>query len=175
VTSAPDPESSAPPPRAALGGDFIIPALACGLTGYYFASTVELVWEAKATGIVIGVVLVALCAAQFVRLGLRITTGAGSLRLGELIQNDLFNRQRLGLIAMVALFVVAIHWLGATLGLFLLLIGCMRLLGVRRLRTLVGVALVTAAVVHLVLITLLDSRLPRGVLKNLLAAATGGS
>ena len=76
---------------------------------------------------------------------------------------------------MVALFVVSIHWVGTTLGLFLLLIGCMRLLGVTSIRTLVGVATVTAAIVHLALITLLDSRLPRGVLMNLLAAAIGGA
>ena len=42
------------------------------LTIYYLISTVDLVWEAKATGIFIGVVLLALCVAQFVRLGLRI-------------------------------------------------------------------------------------------------------
>ena len=43
------------------------------------------------------------------------------------------------------------------------------------MRTLVGVATVTAAVVHLALITLLDSRLPQGVLKSLLAAAIGAA
>jgi hypothetical protein len=171
--SSPDPGSSEPQRRAALGADFIIPALACGLIGYYLVSTVELVWEAKATGIVVGLVLIVLCAAQFARLALRIAAGTGSFRLGELINNDVFNRQRLGLTAMVALFVVTIPWLGATLGLFLLLIGCMRLLGVTRIRTLVSVALATAAVVHLALITLLDSRLPQGVLKDLLSTAFG--
>jgi hypothetical protein len=173
--SHPEVGSSEPQPRAALGADFIIPVLACGLTLYYLVSTVELVWEAKATGMVIGLVLIALCVAQFARLVLRIRAGDGSWRLGELINDDTFNRQRLGLAAMVALFVVTIHWVGTTLGLFLLLIGCMRLLGVTRIRTLVGVAAVTAAVVHLALITLLGSKLPQGVLKDLFAAAFGGA
>jgi hypothetical protein len=173
--SDPDPGALEPQPRPALGADCIIPALACALTVYYLVSTVDLVWEAKATGIVIGLVLLALCVAQFVRLGLRIVAGDGSLRLGELIKDDVFNRQRLGLTAMVGLFVVSIHWVGTTLGLFLLLVGCMRLLGVTSIRTLVGVATVTAAVVHLALITLLDSKLPRGVLMNLISAATGGA
>ena len=55
--SDPHPAPSEPQPRAALGADFIIPLLACGLTLYYFVSTLDLVWEARATGTVIGLVL----------------------------------------------------------------------------------------------------------------------
>jgi hypothetical protein len=156
------PGASEPRPRAALGADFIIPALACGLTIYYLASTTDLVWEARATGTVIGLVLLALCIAHVVRLGLRIASGSGSFGTGDLFSDTEFNRQRFGLAAMVAVYVLTLHWVGATVGLFLLLIGCMRLLGVRRWRTLVGVALIAAVLVHLALITLLDSKLPRG-------------
>jgi hypothetical protein len=63
---------------------------------------------------------------------------------------------------MVAVYILTLHWVGATVGLFLLLIGCMRLLGVRSVRTLIGVALVAAVLVHLALVALLDSKLPRG-------------
>ena len=172
--SDPEPASPEAQARAALGADFIIPALGFGLTVYYLISTVDLVWEAKATGIVIGLALLALCLVQFVRLGIRLKAGHGSLRLGELTENDAFNRQRLGLIAMAALYVVTIHWVGATVGLFLLLIGCMRLLGVTGIRALVGTAFIATALVHLALITLLDSKLPRGVLLNSLSASIGG-
>jgi hypothetical protein len=160
--------------RAALGGDFIVPALACGLAAYYFGSTVDLVWEAKATGLVVGGVLVALCAAHVVRLGVRIATGTASLGLGDLVANHRFNRQRLALIALVALFVTAIHWVGTTFGLLLLLIGAMLVTGVRSVRALLGVALTTTAVVYGLLIRLLDSRLPRGPIENLLGALWGG-
>jgi hypothetical protein len=160
--------------RPALGADLIIPVLACGLAAYYFGSTVELVWEAKATGIFVGVVLVALCLAQFVRIGKQVATGSASLGLGELIERTAFNKQRFGLLALVALFVLTIHWVGTTLGLFLLLMACMWLLGVRSVRALLGVAAVTATVVHLLLITLLNSRLPTGVLQTVLSALSGG-
>jgi hypothetical protein len=156
------------PPRPALGADFIIPALACALALYYFISTTELVWEARATGTVIGVVLLALCIALFVKLGIRIASGQASLGFGDLFRDDQFNRQRLGLAAMVAVYVLAIYWVGATIGLFFLLIGCMWLLGVRSARTLIGVALISAVLVHLALITLLDSRLPRGAILSTL-------
>ncbi len=173
--SNPDPGPAEPSARTALGADFIIPALAGCLTVYYLASTVDLVWEAKATGIIIGLVLLALCIAHVARLGLAIARGRGSWSTGELFDDNVFNRQRLGLAFMVLLYVVTIYWVGATVGLFFLLIGCMRLLGVTRLRTLLGVALVTAAMVHLALITLLDSKLPRGMILNSISALIGGA
>jgi hypothetical protein len=162
-------------PAPALGADTIVPLLACGLTVYYLLSTVDLVWEAKATGIFVGAVLLALCVAQFTRIGLRIAAGTGGFGLGDLVANNFFNRQRLALIVLVALFIAGIQWIGTTLGLFLLLIASMWVLGVRSVRTLVGVAFTTAAVVHLLLIYLLQSRLPQGVLLNLLSAASGGA
>jgi hypothetical protein len=168
--SSPEPEVSTPRSRTALGADFIIPAFACGLTAYYLVSTVDLVWEARATGTVIGLVLLALCIAHCCRLGLRIAAGRGSLGLGDLLRNDEFNRQRFALAAMVLLYILTIHWLGATIGLFFLLVGCMRLLGVKSIRALVGVAFSAAAVVHLALITLLGSKLPRGMILDFVAA-----
>jgi len=158
-----------------LGAEFIIPVLGCGLTGYYFVSTVELVWEAKATGLFVGVVLIVLCAIHLVRLSLQVAAGNGGLGLGELVADNSFNRQRLALIVLTALFVVTIHWIGTTLGLFLLLVGGMWSMGVRRVRTLVAVAFITAAVVHLLLISLLGSRLPLGMLQLLVSAPAGGA
>ena len=166
---------SEPVARPALGADLIIPVLACGLAAYYFGSTVDLVWEAKATGIFVGAILVALCVAQFARIGKRIAMGTGTLGLGDLIAWTEFNKQRFGLIALVALFVITLPWVGTTLGLFLLLVASMWLLGVRSVRALIGVAAVTAAVVHLLLITLLNSRLPQGVLQTLQTALSGGA
>jgi hypothetical protein len=46
--------------------------------------------------------------------------------------------------------------------------------GVRSVRALLGVALTTTAVVYGLLIRLLDSRLPRGPIENLLGALWGG-
>jgi hypothetical protein len=171
-----DPDVESPrAPRAALGGDLIIPMLACGLAAYYFGSTVDLVWEAKATGLFVGTVLVALCVVHLARIGRWITTGTGHLGFGGMFAATEFNRQRFGLIVLAAVFIVTIHWVGTTLGLFLLLIAAMWLLGVRSVRTLLGVAAVTAAVVHLLLITLLNSRLPQGVLPTLMSALSGGA
>lgn len=170
----PDPGPSEPTARPALGADFIIPSLACCLTLYYLASTLDLVWEAKATGIIIGLVLLALSIAHIARLGLAIAADRGSWSTGGLFDDNVFNRQRLGLGLMVLIYVVTIYWFGATVGLFFLLIGGMRLLGVTRLRTLLGTAFITAALVHLALITLLDSKLPHGLILDSISALIGG-
>ena len=61
--------------KPALGAYFIIPLLACGLTLYFLISTWNLIWEARSTGTFIGVILLLLCFAQFVRLGLRVAQG----------------------------------------------------------------------------------------------------
>ncbi|MET0671202.1 MAG: hypothetical protein ABWY66_14500, partial [Xanthobacteraceae bacterium] len=100
-----NPDSAPPEPqvRVPIGADFIIPLLSCGLAVYYFISTTELVWEARATGTVIGLVLIALCIALFVKFGLRIASGQASLGIGDLFRNDEFNRQRFGLMAMMTL------------------------------------------------------------------------
>lgn len=160
--SNPEGSASEPRPRTALGAELIIPLIACGLTIYYLASTADLVWEARATGTVIGLVLLALCAAVFVRLGIRFFAGQATPGFGDLFRNDEFNRQRFGLAAMVMVYVLTIYWVGAAIGLFFLLIGGMWLLGVRSPKQLIIVALVAAMFVHLTLITLLGSKLPRG-------------
>ena len=152
-------------PVPALGAYFIIPLLACALTIYYLVSTVDLIWEAKSTGIFIGVVLLALCVVQFVRLGTKVLRGEATLGFGDLAENSFFNRLRLGLLLLAILFVALLPVIGTTLGLFLVLIAMVRLMGVTNWRVLVAVAFVTAAIVHGLLIKLLDSQLPQGFLK----------
>ncbi len=160
--SSPEAGGSEPRARTPLGADLIIPVIACALTIYYLASTTDLVWEARATGTVIGLTLLALCAAVFAKLGRRLVSGEADLSFGDLFRNDAFNRQRFGLVAMMMVYVVTIYWIGATIGLFFLLVGCMWLLGVRSARQLIGIALAAALFVHLTLVALLDSKLPRG-------------
>jgi hypothetical protein len=149
----------------ALGAYFIIPVLACALTAYFLISTAGLIWEARSTGTFIGVILLGLCAAQFIRLGLKVARGEATLGLGELAENSYYNRLRLGLLLLAASFVALLPVLGTTLGLFLVLIAMVRLMGVRDWRVLVATALITATAVHGLLIYLLGSQLPQGFLK----------
>jgi peptidoglycan/LPS O-acetylase OafA/YrhL len=163
---------SAPEP---IGADFIIPLLACMLAIYYLTTTTDLVWEARAAGVVIGVPLIVLCVVHMTRMGLRIASRRATLGTGALFENNLFNRQRLGLAVLAALFVATIQWTGTTLGLLLFLIGSMLILGVRSIRIIAGISIITAALVYALLIVLLSSRLPQGPIEKLLAPLVGGS
>jgi hypothetical protein len=159
--------------REPLAADFIVPLLACGLAIYYLATTTDLAWEARAAGVAVGVPLLAMCIFHMGRTVYRIANGSGSFTGGDLFANTPFNRQRLTLAALVAIFITALPWTGTTLGLFLVLIAGMRLLGVTRIRTLVTVAASTSAVVYVLLMYLVASRLPRGPIEWLIAWTFG--
>jgi hypothetical protein len=152
-----------------LATDFIIPLIACGLAIYYLATTTDLVWEAQAAGVFVGVPLLAMCAFHMARTALRIYAGRGSFSAGDLFANTLFNRQRLALAALVVAFIVAIEWTGTTLGLFLLIAASMMVLGVRNVKVLVAASGTTCAVVYVLLMYLLSSRLPQGPIEKLIA------
>ena len=86
--------------KPALGAYFIIPLLACGLTLYFLFSTWNLIWEARSTGTFIGVILLLLCFAQFVRLGLKVARGKPRLDLEIWLKTPSYNRQRLALLVL---------------------------------------------------------------------------
>jgi hypothetical protein len=159
--------------REPLAADFIIPLMGCGLAAYYLATTTDLVWEARAAGVVVGVPLILMSLFHMGRTLYRIMQGRGSLSTGEMFANTVFNRQRLALVLLVALFIIALPYTGTTLGLFILLVASMWVLGVRSILSLVAVAGTTCAVVYVLLMYLLSSRLPQGPVEWLIGWALG--
>jgi hypothetical protein len=159
--------------REPLAADFIIPLMGCGLAGYYLATTTDLVWEARAAGVVVGVPLILMSVLHMGRTIYRIMQGRGSFSGGEMFANTPFNRQRLALIILVSLFIAALPFTGTTLGLFILLVASMWVLDVRSIPMLVTVAGTTCAVVYVLLMYLLNSRLPQGPIEWLIAWAFG--
>ena len=161
--------------RPALGADLIIPLLAVAFTTYYLVSTAHLTWEAKANGVVIGILLYALIAVHLVRIGLRVARGEATLRLGELVDFDRPQKQRIALVAITALYIAALPWTGTSLGLFLTMFAMMWVLGERSWRMLIGVSLATTATVYLLFIVFLQTRLPEGPVERLLLWLSGGA
>jgi hypothetical protein len=160
--------------RPALGADLVIPAMAAAFTIYFLISTNHFVWEAKANGVVIGFTLLILLVIQTVRIFLNVRAGRGTLSLGELIGDTVAQRQRIALIVILCLFVGTISWLGTTLALYLAMTASMFALGVRRMRELFLVPFLTSLFVYLVFVALLPTRMPEGVIENLVSALTGG-
>jgi hypothetical protein len=153
-----------------LGADLVIPAAALGFAAYFFFSIADLAWEAKANGVLIGTLLVALIGIQLVRVGVQVAKGNASLRLERLWQPRDALPKRVGLVLLTVAFIVAIRWLGLTLALFLALAAALYLMGVRKPSHLALVPLGVAAAAYCLFIAALDSDLPRGPVERLLAA-----
>lgn len=160
--------------RPALGADLIIPALAVVFTTYYLFDTAGLAWEAKANGIVIGTLLYGLIAVQLYRVGRRVAAGEATLGLGELAAFSTPQKRRIALVAITALFVLTLPWVGVSIGLFVTMTACMWVLGERDRRVLLGLSLGTTVAVYLLFVAFLNTRLPAGPVEKLIAWLTAG-
>jgi hypothetical protein len=156
-------------PRAPLGADLVIPALALAFAVYFFFSIAELAWEAKANGVMIGAVLLALVAIQGTRIAMRIRRGEAGLGMSPLVQPAEALPKRVGLVLVTVAFIATLEWLGVTLGLYLALFASLWILGVRSRRALALVPLGVAAAVYLLFVALLQSDIPHGPVEVLLA------
>jgi ABC-type sugar transport system permease subunit len=160
--------------RPALGADLIIPGLALAFTTYFLVTTLNLTWEAKANGVVVGIALYILIAAQLVRIGRRVLAGEATLGLGELARFDTAQKQRVALVVITALFVLTLPWIGINIGLFLTMLASMWVLGERSWRVLLGLSFVTTAMVYLVFVAFLQTNLPTGPIEALINWLAGG-
>lgn len=161
-----------PRQRKPVGQELIIPGLAVAFTAYYFWTVQELAWEAKANGIVIGTILLALVTILLVRLGWQLSKGQASARV-TLGGDRETNRTRILLMALMVGFLLALPFLGTSIALVFMLFAAMWLLGGRHWPTLVGVSVVTPLLIWFALIWLLGTRFPAGPFEHLMAALLG--
>jgi Tripartite tricarboxylate transporter TctB family len=160
--------------RPALGADLIIPGLALAFTTYFLVTTLNLTWEAKANGVVVGVALYILIAAQLIRIGRRVASGQATLGLGELATFDTAQKQRIALVVITALFILTLPWVGINIGLFLTMLTSMWVLGERSWPVLLGWSVGTTATVYTVFVWFLDTKLPTGPIEALIGWLAGG-
>ena len=149
-----------------LGADLVIPALALGFAVYFFFSIADLAWEAKANGVVIGGVLIALIAIQFVRIAMALVRKQGDLGFGPLwLPRDALVK-RVGMVAVTVLFIATLNWLGLTLGLLAALFAALWVMGARG-KVLVILPLAVATAAYLLFVVLLNSNIPHGPIERL--------
>lgn len=150
------------------GGDLVIPLLAGSFAVYYISTVWDLPWEAKANGLVLGILLVLLVLASVFGTLHSLYRGTASLSLRKLIEPIQFQSRRLGLVALMIAFIAIMPYLGFTLTLFTFLVLAMLLLGVRSVRHLLSVAAIAALVGYSMFIMLLDTPFPHGPIEALL-------
>lgn len=149
-----------------LGADLVIPALALGFAAYFFVSIADLAWEAKANGVVIGGVLIALIAIQFVRIAMALVRKEGDLGFGPLwLPRDALAK-RVGMVAVTVLFIATLNWLGLTLGLLAALFAALWIMGARG-KALVILPLAVSLAAYLLFVVLLHTDIPHGPIERL--------
>jgi hypothetical protein len=151
-----------------LGADLVIPALALGFAVYFFVSIADLAWEAKANGVVIGGILVALIAIQVVRIAIRVLKRDASLQFNPLWEPREALGKRVGLVLVTVAFIATLSWLGLTLGLLLALFAALWLMGVRG-KPVVILPVAVAFAAYLLFVVLLQSDIPHGPIERLLS------
>lgn len=147
--------------------------MAVALTFYYLYDTTEVTWEARATGVLVGAVLLCLVALQIVTTSLAALRGRFSWGWNDIFDGSSMDQRRLGLLLVSALFILAIEWVGTTLGLIVVLTSSLLITGVRSVRQIVLISVITAGTVYGLLIFLLGSRLPRGPIEHLIDRLLG--
>jgi Tripartite tricarboxylate transporter TctB family len=155
--------------KTPLGADLVIPLLALGFAIYFFWSIADLAWEAKANGVAIGVVLIALVVLQVGRIALAVARGQGDLRTDPLWQPRDVLLKRLGMVAVTVAFILLLQVLGLTLALFAAMAVALWLMGVRRPSLVLGIAFGVAAAAYLLFIAVLDAGFPHGLIEKLLS------
>jgi len=156
--------------KPAIGGDLLLPAMAVSLAVYFLIDVDGLAWEARANATVIAYVLLGLIAIQLVRMALRIHAGEATLGLGPVVEPRWLLPLRFMVLAVTGAFILALPWLGLTLGLFLLVATLMRLLQAGTWTRIFTTAAVVSTASYILFIALLNSRLPRGPVEWLLGA-----
>jgi hypothetical protein len=154
--------------KKALGADLVIPALALGFAAYFFVSIADLAWEAKANGVVIGGILVALIVLQLLRIGIRVAKREADLGCSALWEPREALGKRVGMVLVTVAFIATLNWLGLTLGLLLALFAALWIMGVRG-KPLVILPLAVALAAYLLFVVLLHSDIPHGPIERLLS------
>jgi hypothetical protein len=150
------------------GADLVIPALALGFAAYFFVSIADLAWEAKANGVVIGGILVALIVLQVLRIGIGLAKGNAHLGFSGLWEPREALGKRVGMVVVTVAFITTLTWLGLTLGLLLALFAALWIMGARG-KALVIVPLAVALAAYLLFVVLLQSAIPHGPIERLLS------
>jgi len=156
--------------KAALGAELIIPIFGLLFAVYYLTSIWNIRWEAQVNGFFHSTILLILVIAFLVRTFRRIARGEADLRLGGKLGTGRLLRDRLGLILITAIFVLALPWLGFTLSTLLFLIAMLAFFGIRSLWKLTVIPLCVAIGGYVLFIVALNARFPHGPVENVLGS-----
>jgi hypothetical protein len=160
--------------KQAIGADFILPVLGVAFAIYFFISIDDLTWEAKANATLIGIGLLFFIGLYFARAALQLVRGEATLGFDRLMEPRWAWGPRVAIVALCAVFIFLLPWLGLTIGVFLLNGLLMVALRAGSWKAISLTSAIVAIICYLLFVAVLNSRMPRGPVEYLLAPIFGG-
>jgi len=154
--------------KKAKGDDLVFPLMALAFAIYYLYTIVDLSWEAKINGVLVGSILIILIAVFLFKTALDRWRGKISLKLKTFVFTSGSQMTRVWFLLLAVAYVIVIPWAGFTLTTFGYLAAAMLLLGVRSPVRLFTISLALSVSGYLFFITLLETRLPLGPVERLI-------
>jgi len=155
-----------------LGGELIIPVMAVAFTLYFFTTIRNSPWTAQVSTVLIGGILLFVCAMFFAKSAVLWRNGQADLGMGGLVSSDDLRSGRLGLFLCTLGYTVLINQFGFTLTTFVFLFASMTVLSkARNIRFNAALAASIALAGWALFIWAFDTRFPRGWFENFMKAA----
>jgi len=154
--------------KQAKGDELVLPVIALAFAIYYIYTIIDLSWEAKVNGVLVGSILIFLIAVFLCKIALERWRGKISLKFKTFVFKSGIQVTRVWFLLLAVAYVIAIPWGGFTLTTFGYLVAAMLLLGVRSPVRLFGLSLTLCVSGHLFFITLLHTRFPAGPVERLI-------
>jgi hypothetical protein len=162
-------ETEKKPERKPCGGELLIPVAAALFTVYYFTTITEVPFNAQASALFVGTILLLLCVAFFIRIRVGVRRGDLSLRVGALIEPVSFVPKRLILLGLTVAYIFVVGWLGFTLTTFLFLALSMTVLNDgKRKGFIAALSAVLAVAGWLLFVVAFETRFPAGPFEQLM-------
>ena len=162
-------ETDEKPERKPIGGELLIPVAAALFTVYYFTTITDVPFNAQASALFVGTILLFLCVVFFIRILVGVRRGDLSLRVGALIEPVSFVPKRLILLGLTIAYIFVVDWLGFTLTTFLFLALSMTVLNDgKRKGFIAALSAILAVAGWLLFVVAFETRFPAGPFEQLM-------
>ena len=167
--SAEDEPNPGKPQKRAAGAELVLPFVGLVFTIYYFTTIIDVPWTAQVSAFFVGVILIGLVIALFIRTAINVRRGEATLSFGHLIAPRDYVPKRAALLGLTLSYIFFIEWGGFTITTFFFLFLAMLLLSNgKHKRLILALSLSLSIGGYFLFIVAFNTRFPRGPVELLL-------
>ena len=167
--SAEDEPNPGKPQKRAAGAELVLPFVGLVFTIYYFTTIIDVPWTAQVSAFFVGVILIGLVIALFIRTAINVRRGEATLSFEPLIVPRDYVPKRAALLGLTLSYIFFIEWGGFTITTFFFLFLTMLLLSNgKHKRLILALSLSLSIGGYFLFIVAFNTRFPRGPVELLL-------